>query len=126
VVEIGAHSPSEGGGLPHVDDLALRVLVEIDPGPVGKLGELRGEVDGRYAPSHSVTTSTASPIATGMSTVHRSIRFSRRSTGGRGRPGRGGVRKLITLARTTRATESAAQKMSVHLIISSARPAPPP
>src|SRR5262249_13107867 len=122
VLEIGAHWAWERGGLPHIDDLALRVLVEIDPGPVRKLGELRSEVDGRYAPSHSVTTSTASPIAAGMSTVHRSIRFSRRSTGGPGRPGRGGFRKLITLVRTTRATESAAKKMSVHLMIMSARP----
>jgi hypothetical protein len=123
VLEVRAYASPERGRLAHVDDLPLGVLVEVDTGPVGKQRELRREVDGGYAHSHSVTTRTARPIAAGMRTVQRSIRSNRRSTGGRGRPGRGGFRKEITLERATKVTDSTAKKMSVHLMTMAARAA---
>src|SRR5262249_61838037 len=107
--------------LTFVRDWAVGVVVQVGAGPIGNRGELGGEADGRSAPSHSVTTSTASPITAGMSTVHRSIRLSRRSAGGLGRPGRGGFRNEITLGRTTRAGDNAAENKSGPLMIMSER-----
>src|SRR5262249_56569427 len=80
LLEVGAHAAPERGGLADVDDLALGVLVEVDAGPVGKPGEFVGEIDRGYGPSHSVTTSTASPTAAAGRTLHRNMRSTPRSS----------------------------------------------